>query len=126
MSNLSNFSQAKAYSSKEDTRVSGPWSFGDDAGISETQGERSDLLKLKRKIDEGVKDTELWQEHFSTMIHNHRAMKVYKRTISLPRRHEMEIITLVGDTGTGKTRWANEMYPSLYTVPPSQRKRNLL
>ncbi len=45
-------------------------------------------------------------------------MKVYKRTISPPRRHEMEIITLVGETGTGKTRWANETYPNLYTVPP--------
>ncbi len=29
----------------------------------------------------------------------------------------MEIITLIGETGTGKTRWATENYPDVYKVP---------
>ncbi len=34
----STHSQCKAYCTKEDTRVSGPWTYGDDEGIPEGQG----------------------------------------------------------------------------------------
>ncbi len=52
------------------------------------------------------------------MVHNHRALKVYKRVTSERRNFVTEIITLVGDTGVGKTRWAYHYYPDLYSVPP--------
>lgn len=32
----------------------------------------------------------------------------------------MEVVVLVGDTGTGKTRWAYQEYPDLYSVPPTK------
>ncbi len=114
---LTNFSQAKLYCSKEDTRVDGPWTIGDDTDIAEKQGERKDLQRIKRKIDAGESDEDLWADEFTTMVHNHRAFKVYKAVVSPKRTHEMEIITLIGDTGTGKTRWARETYPNAYKCP---------
>lgn len=46
-------SQSLAYTSKEETRIGGPWRFGevDEAG---GQGSRADIRELKRKIDSGV------------------------------------------------------------------------
>ncbi len=32
----------------------------------------------------------------------------------------MEIITLIGDTGTGKTRWAFKTYPDIYKTPSAK------
>lgn len=45
-------SQSLSYTSKEDTRVGGPWRFGE---VDETggQGSRADIHELKRKIDSG-------------------------------------------------------------------------
>lgn len=40
--------------------------------------------------------------------------------VARPRNWEMEIITLIGDTGTGKTRWAYENFPDLYSVPDTK------
>ncbi len=101
--------------------IMGPFIFGDDEGIPEGQGQRNDLLAVKRKIDDGTKDADLWEDHFSTMVHNHRAFKIY-RSIKLPKRAwEMQCITLVGDTGVGKTRWAYDTYPNLYPLPPAKQ-----
>lgn len=82
------------------------------------QGKRTDIMAVKRKIDEGATMADLWESDYPTMVHTYRAQRVYKRIKSVPRRHEMEIITLVGDTGTGKTRWAHETYPNIFPVPP--------
>lgn len=49
-------------------------------------------------------------------IRHHRAMKEYKRLKSEKRMWPMEIITLVGETGTGKTKWAYDNYPALYSL----------
>ncbi len=82
------------------------------------QGSRSDIKAVKRKADEGASNAELWNDDFGFMLRNHRAIRRYKRVCSKPRDFEMKIITLVGDTGTGKTKWAYDNYPGLYSVPP--------
>ncbi len=65
-----------------------------------------------------MSDKDLWDDEFTLMTRNNRAWKQYKRVSSNPRNHTMTIITLVGETGTGKTRWAYDNYPGLYSVPP--------
>lgn len=50
-------------------RICGPWTHGDDAGISEGSGSRTDLLPIdacKVMIDEGKSDAEIAEEHFGT------------------------------------------------------------
>ncbi len=102
---------------RDAVKLEGPWEYGDDSNIPEGQGHRSDLETIKRKLDEGVAETVIADEHFSQWTRYHKAFREYKRIKSNPRRWEMEIITLVGDTGTGKTRWAYDNYPGLYSVP---------
>ncbi len=115
-------SQAKTYCSKEDTRVLGPWIYGDDEGIPEGQGARTDMIGLKRDLDEKHKLTVIADNHFALFLRYPKAIKMYKRLKSSKRNWVMEIITLIGDTGVGKTHWAYKNYGyDLYTVPPTKQ-----
>lgn len=49
-----------------------------DEGEGPKQGKRMDLKKMKRRIDEGATEEELWEEDFSCMARYGRAMKEYK------------------------------------------------
>ncbi len=113
-------SEAKKYSSKEDTRVEGTqtWYYGDDSTIPEGAGARSDIIRIKRKIDSGASMREIADDDdlHSTWLRNNRGISVYKRMKSTKRRWPMEIITLIGETGTGKSRWANDTYEDIYPV----------
>lgn len=37
-----------------DTHIEGPWTFGDDEGIPEIQGQRNDLIAVRQLIEEGA------------------------------------------------------------------------
>lgn len=110
-------SQAVAYCSKEETRVSGPWTYGSDDDIPEGQGARSDLTTVKRKLDAGATMITIADEHFSDFIRYHKAFIVYKRLKSPKRDWEMEVIVLIGETGTGKTRFVADNYDDVFSVP---------
>ncbi len=98
----------------------GFWTLGSEDGIPETSGSRSDLLRVKRKIDDGVSNADLWEEEHPLMLRFHRSWREYKRVKSCPAHFEKEIITLIGATGTGKTRLAYDWYPDLYPVPSAK------
>jgi hypothetical protein len=120
---------------KEETRSAGPWQYGDDAQVAEQQGQRSDLLSVKRRIDEGVfcnkkgkkisfflgaSEAELADEFFASWVRHHKAFKRY-RAVKTPKRNwEMEVIVLIGDTGTGKSRWIAENFPDAYYLPEAK------
>ncbi len=99
-------------------RLQGPWEFGDDTNIPEGQGVRTDLEAVKRAIDEGASEAQLWEKYFGQSVRYMKAFREYKRFKVLKRHWEMEVIVCIGDTGTGKTRWAFENYPDLYSLPP--------
>jgi len=100
-------SQADAvrYCSKIDSRVGGPYEWGE----MKEQGKRSDLLDVKRKIDEGAKMEQIADEHYGSFIRYHRAFKEYKRIKAVKRDWPMELIFIIGPSGTGKTRTARDM-----------------
>ena len=66
--------QAIAYCEKQETRLEGPWRYGEPQ--EGRQGQRSDLLALKSALDEGSTDLQLWEEFFPTM------MRYYKGWLS--------------------------------------------
>ncbi len=114
-------SQAKAYCQKEDTRLDGPWTYGTDEGIPETQGMRSDLAAVKRKLDDRVKMSEIAENHFVDFIKHNKGIREYKRVKALPRSWEMEVIVLFGPTATGKTKYAYDKHgDDLYSVPQAK------
>ena len=58
--------QARDYCKKEDTRIAGPFERGDwEAGGI---GARTDLLQIKRKIDNGSQEKEIADEHFESWL----------------------------------------------------------
>lgn len=112
----------QAYCSKEEGRLGGPYEWG--TPHSAGQGARSDLLEVKRTIDEsGSTWEDMWDAHFAQMVRYHKAFATYKR-IKTPRRdHVMNVFLFVGTPGTGKTRTAvtlASMLGSYYMVPPSK------
>ncbi len=123
-------SQAKHYVSKphddcickhcvvNPIRLAGPWTYGSDDNIPESQGARSDLAGVKRKLDEGASMVEISNVYFADYCRYNKSFSSYKRLHAPKRNWVMEVITLFGKTGTGKTQWVHDMYgEDLYSVP---------
>jgi hypothetical protein len=93
----------------------------DDADVPSGQGDRSDLRKLKRKLDEGASDAELWDECFVTMARYNKVPAQYRLATAAKRRWQMEVLVFYGPTGSGKTSAAYEFFgDSIYSLPPKK------
>jgi len=112
--------QATAYCTKDETRIGGPYVHG----VSPQQGKRSDLLNLKKDIDDRLPEEELWSRNFSNMTRYHKAMKVYQDIKVTPRAKKPTVLLLVGPSGTGKSRFAymlsNYLGLTRYVAPPTK------
>ncbi len=76
---------------------------------------------MKRKFQEGatVKEVALDDAYTAMYARYPKGFKSLKALIQKPRDDFPEIITLYGETGTGKSRWANLTYAdSIYRLPP--------
>jgi len=113
--------QAKAYSSKEDTRVSGPYEFGEEPV---GQGTRTDLTSLKRALDDDLPISTVWDDHFPVMLKYFKAANEYKRVKNManPRHFKSVCIVLYGGTGSGKTYTANKYFAGAYWLGKPQEK----
>ncbi|UJO02088.1 Rep [Molossus molossus associated circovirus 1] len=102
--------QAIDYCSKQNTREAGPWTFGELALAS--QGARNDLLELKRAIDEGKREIELY-EH--SAMWKYRSSALAYRNLTCPRRdHITRVYLCIGPTGCGKTSFCKRVAPEAY------------
>lgn len=103
-----NEEQCNAYCTKEETRVDGPWTFGEPQG----QGKRNDLAEVKRKLDAGVAMHTIADEHFASWVRYRESFEAYKRIRPMAARDgswKTELIVLCGPPGTGKSRLAAEL-----------------
>lgn len=105
--------QASDYGMKEDTRVEGPWSFGELA----KQGQRLDLQKVidmcksQQPLSSIASESPLEWIKFNRGI---QSLSSFYRKSTI--RLGLEVIVLIGSTGTGKSRWCWRNYPQLYSV----------
>ncbi len=92
------------YCSKEDTRISGPWEFGDSqlGGA----GKRTDILECKRMLDENVPESEIAETCFKPWAKYFKAFREYRRIRSPPRDFKTQVYVFWGVSDTGKTRLA--------------------
>ena len=107
--------QNKQYCTKESTRVSGPWEFGEGT----THGKRTDLERAATMIDEGKSMREVAIECKTTFIKFHKGLKAYEAitTSKGPRLFGPdgpEVWVFWGPTGVGKSRRAHEEWPNAY------------
>lgn len=103
-----NAAQNKAYCTKADTRIEGPWELGESK-----QGERTDLQEAADKLvatgDVSQVDNAIFLKYPSGCL------KLAARA-QPPRRDNLTIITLIGGTGIGKSYSVHDLYPDVYVV----------
>lgn len=103
------------------TKIEGPWEFGE----MSQQGQRADLLEIKRAIDQGQSLKRIAQdpEMFCTWIKYPRALHEYKHMVTPERTQKPQVWLFIGPSGKGKTRTAMALARGLgtvYKVPPKQ------
>jgi len=112
--------QCIKYCSKEDTRIAGPWSVGsyveaDARAAADKKGGKSagnihkaKLLDIKKAIDAGATDQELWQSNFELMTRAHKSFNAYRSSLkSNQRRETTKVLVMYGPSGTSKSHTAN-------------------
>lgn len=111
--------QAAAYCQKDDSRKEGtePTELGAISKV--TAGQRTDLLAVKKMLDDGASEKEIADEEFSTWAKYFRAIERYKRIATEVRSWKTEVFVVCGHTGVGKSKTARELYPSAYWKPRS-------
>jgi len=110
--------EAIAYCQKADTRVDGPYSWGEPA--PQEQGRRSDLLAVKESVDAGHGVRRLFDDHFPSMVRYGRGIMQYMNLVVAPRDFPSFVLFLVGPSGTGKSTTAlllGSLLGPVYSVP---------
>lgn len=103
-------SQARAYATKEDTRIAGPWSHGD-PGTS--QGKRIDLDQFRTDVVGGASDEKLLLEHLGVMARYPRLASSLRRAHAAGNAEPTTI--------TEPTTWQRHAL-DIAEAPPSKRK----
>lgn len=118
-SRMGTHAQAKAYCTKADTRVDGPWEVGEEPADKE-QGKRNDLLNLKRRLDEGATEAEIAKdpETFPVWAKHHKVVARYRMLTGQQRDWPVFTQVIWGAPGLGKTRKARDLAgPAAYWLP---------
>lgn len=92
------------------------WEYGE----MPKQGSRTDWEQARSHLQNGgdVVSTIEAQPQLLPFI---RSLERFQTlSVSKPLNRDVKVIVLVGDAGTGKTRWAYDTYPDLYTKPEGQ------
>lgn len=109
--------QARAYSTKEATRTSGPWEFGD--WNTGGQGRRTDVSELKTKIQNGSSLREIFESETLCFLKYSRSIQAARLLYSPKRDWITEVIVLVGPSGVGKSLYCKTTAPLAYWKQPS-------
>lgn len=95
----------RAYCSKDDFH---------EHGVLPAKGQRSDLLSLKRDVDEGKNLNAIREAHYSSYLRYQKAIVADIEARREPRSTPTEFIIYWGNTGTGKSYAAHEQFPNAY------------
>lgn len=114
-----------AYCSKttDPTFIDGPYIYGEPC----SQGKRSDLLEIKKKIDANASEKIIADEHFGSWSRYYRAFRDYRLLSMDSTRTKPEVFVLYGGTGLGKTYLAKELLgaDTYWQSAPSTRTSGL-
>lgn len=102
------------YCKKEDTRLLGPWTWGN--GPVE-KGERTDMDECCDMIKGGSTLAEIAEVYPSQIVRYAQHFDRFRSLWRPERTEQLKVVLLYGRPGSGKTRWAYQHFPKLYALP---------
>ncbi len=109
--------EARTYCMKDDTRVAGPFEFGEFGG---NQGQRNDMKALYEAIKEGKSQRDLAEEFPAQMIRYTRGVHNLMSLQPAPPPSTFDCALFYGPTGCGKSHTALLMEDA-YSTPVSDK-----
>lgn len=111
--------QASDYCKYEDYPDNTKLNKFEEFGTIPRQGERTDWCVALAQIKSGTPVEEVieFQPQLLPCI---RSLDTFKSRCLKPLNRDVQVFVLWGESGAGKSRWAYENYPGLYSKPPSK------
>lgn len=109
---------ARNYCIKEESRIEGPWEYGE--WNTRGQGSRSDLAELYKTARTSKTLLEVAEACPSSYMRYYKAVQHVRQIQAFDkplRSTELQVILYYGPPGCGKTRRAYEEAPDLYAIP---------
>lgn len=112
--------QARDYTRKPDTRIDGPFEYGE--WTSGGQGARQDLKTVTEMVKRGASMAEIADSDAPTLVKHHRGLQYLAGLYRRGRTGDdpVRVVFIHGTPGCGKSRRATELFPGAYRKPPGQ------
>lgn len=104
---------AKEYVKKPESAVPGTY---EEHGEDPSQGQRTDLHELTRRVRNGHTLLQIAEADPVTFLKYHRGISALRQVTQQARSGPRCVMLLIGATGVGKTRFAYDRFPDLYPV----------
>lgn len=85
-------------------------------GFPKEQGKRTDLIYAKEEVLKGTDMLEILNTRPSLIRYINQLQKYKALTNNTPRKWETEVTVLIGEPGSGKTRYVHDREEDLYTL----------
>lgn len=113
--------QARAYCTKDETRAPDGVRVEWGSMALEGQGKRNDLAAVAAGVTEGMSVVEVALAHPETFIRYHAGIQKLAQlqahaARSVEKRQDLEVVVVCGPPGTGKSFWAREQWPDLFSL----------
>lgn len=80
-------------------------------GEQPSQGQRADLIEIRDKIQAGVDERSIAEDHWNQWVVYRRSFAAYRKLLLQPgMRLQCKVYLIVGASGTGKTRYVYERF----------------
>lgn len=101
------------YVQKEDSRIDGTSYI---LGNKKEQGKRNDIAAALEKLKVGVKIVDIIEE-MPSMLRLDRHLERQQQRMIQPRDFQTNVEVLIGEPGSGKTRYVHDNHKDVYVVP---------
>lgn len=107
-----------AYTAKPETHIEGPFRFGDMSLIETTgAGKRTDAHNLRDAVIAGKSLKEIIMD--DSLCHGYARFRNFYKDVKRefsdpPKRPDLVVHLYIGKPGTGKTTWADKVYPNAF------------